>query len=218
MVRDPHAALNGKMVIISKTRKVLAERKKPKNNSRTLILANARELFWKKGYEGTTVREIAQACSFDSGNLYNYFTSKEAILYEILRNDASILASAAKKIQADESLKPIEQLKLLIEMHVKNICTVAFGEALLSDVGLKDLSDVHRQNIISLRDAYDSALSAIIASGIESGDFTYKNEKLARIFIASIIARTGLWFSPAGKLPTKEIANEIFTFVLNGLR
>ena len=210
--------MNRKAITVPRKGKRLAERKKPNRNGRDLILFNARALFWKKGYEGTTVREIADACGFDSGNLYNYFASKEDVLYEILRNGATVLASAARKIQADKSLKPIEQLRLLIEMHVKIICTEAFGEALLSDVGLKDLSDVHRQNIIILRDTYDSALSAIIASGIESGDFTYKNEKLARIFIVSIIARTGLWFSPAGKLSTKEIANEIFTFVLEGLR
>lgn len=53
-------------------------------NRRELILANAAEMFARKGIGATTVREIADAVGVLSGSLYHHFESKDTIVDEIL--------------------------------------------------------------------------------------------------------------------------------------
>jgi AcrR family transcriptional regulator len=48
------------------------------------ILKAARELFARKGYHNTTLEEIAQHAEFGKGTIYNYFGSKEELLYGIM--------------------------------------------------------------------------------------------------------------------------------------
>jgi len=48
------------------------------------ILRAARELFARKGYHNTTLEEIAQHAEFGKGTIYNYFSSKDELLYGIV--------------------------------------------------------------------------------------------------------------------------------------
>lgn len=51
-----------------------------------LILQSARELFANNCFEVVTVDDIAQAAGFSKATLYVFFTSKEDILFNVLRN------------------------------------------------------------------------------------------------------------------------------------
>lgn len=54
-----------------------------KDEIRENILSKAQDLFIKKGYQKTSMKEIADQCGISKSNLYNYFNGKESI-YEIL--------------------------------------------------------------------------------------------------------------------------------------
>jgi len=51
---------------------------------RQLILAESARLFSERGLSATTIREIADAVGLNSGTLYHYFSSKDAIFSEVL--------------------------------------------------------------------------------------------------------------------------------------
>jgi hypothetical protein len=80
------------------------------------------------------------------------------------------------------------------------------------------LSESKLQKVIELRDRYDHILCIVIQRGIDAGEFACTDTKLTAFHIASIIVRTLIWFSPNGRLSFDEIADNIFNFVLNGLR
>jgi TetR/AcrR family transcriptional regulator, cholesterol catabolism regulator len=52
---------------------------------RSELLAIAARLFAARGYNQTTVRDIADEAGILSGSLYHHFSSKEAMLDEIMR-------------------------------------------------------------------------------------------------------------------------------------
>lgn len=60
-----------------------ALRQPPKNN-RDRIVDSAWELFWLRGYHATSIAEIAQLAGLPKGSIYNYFSSKEALLQVVL--------------------------------------------------------------------------------------------------------------------------------------
>ncbi len=181
------------------------------------MLAIAGVLFWKKGYEGTTMRDIARAYRCKPANIYNYFPSKEALLYEILRSQMEWIVSSIKHLENDDQTPPVEQLRFLIEKHASFTLNYAKSSKLLFDVGLDSLSPANRKKIVTLRDTYDRILRKVIRRGIKSGDFARVDEKLAAYSIASMIVRSLIWFSPGGKLSIPEIIDFIKNFALNGL-
>lgn len=51
---------------------------------RAVILQRAAELFSRNGYEGATLRQIAERAGIEAGSIYYYFPSKSALLDEVL--------------------------------------------------------------------------------------------------------------------------------------
>ena len=49
-------------------------------------LKNAMELFWKKGFNGTSTRDLVKATGLATSSIYNTFGSKESLFFETLRH------------------------------------------------------------------------------------------------------------------------------------
>ena len=192
----------------------------PKRGARqkTMILNRTRALFWEKGYQKTSMKDIARVCGFEVSNIYNYFRGKEQLLYDVLREEVAGMVSSLGYLETDDAGNPVEQLRVLIKTHVAFALGYRRTFGLLSDTGLRDLSPAHRKKIIELRDAYDRILCKVIRRGIDTGDFAEIDEKLACNVIASMVVRTRIWFHPEGRLSSEEVADFIAEFALNALR
>ncbi len=94
--------------------------KKPKlyTGLKNKILTKGRLLFWENGYDGTSMKDIAHSCGFEPGNIYNYFKSKEELLYEVLREEMTRAVSAAKHLETDSDSTPTERLRSLIKISI----------------------------------------------------------------------------------------------------
>jgi AcrR family transcriptional regulator len=191
--------------------------KSQKRNQRERMLAYARVLFWEKGYNGTSMRDIAKAYGCRPSNIYNFFPNKEALLYEVLMDEMEHIVKPIRHLENDTSMSPIEQLRLLIENHIKLTLGYRRTSKLLSDTALGNLSRDKRNKVVRFRDTYDRILRRVIQRGIDSGDFADVDVKLAAFSIASMVIRSRIWFSPNGRLSANEFIDFIFKFVLNGL-
>ena len=60
----------------------MAGRGRPRSFDRDAALRTAMELFWERGYEGTSITDLAEAMGIASASLYGAFTSKEALFRE----------------------------------------------------------------------------------------------------------------------------------------
>lgn len=58
--------------------------RRPRSETAGRILAVARELFGRFGYEGTTIKQIADRCNLSDAAVLYHFRSKQAILEAIL--------------------------------------------------------------------------------------------------------------------------------------
>ena len=64
---------------------VLERRQREKEARRQQILDAARDLFFDRGFEGTTIDEIAQRTEISKGAVYLHFPSKEEIYFTLPR-------------------------------------------------------------------------------------------------------------------------------------
>lgn len=94
--------------------------RKPKgegHSRRGEILTAAERIFVEHGYEGATIRKIADEVGLSSTALYMHFPDKGAILQEICRDAFSRLIAANAAV-ADEDAPPIRRLRRMIDGYV----------------------------------------------------------------------------------------------------
>ena len=91
--------------------------------SKNKIIGAALELFAQHGYDGTSVRMIAQNAGIAQGLLYNYFESKEHLLSEIMGLGMGYIAKRFEVIPQDAP--PMEQLEALLRALAVELQTQA---------------------------------------------------------------------------------------------
>ncbi len=95
------------------------ERQKLQREQR--IIAAARRLFDRKGYASTSMEEVADRAGLAVGTLYNYFASKDELLFAISRSDTEPLLAIGERILADPPSDPVEAIASLTEVMVQSI-------------------------------------------------------------------------------------------------
>jgi AcrR family transcriptional regulator len=181
------------------------------------MLESARRLFWEKGYNATSMREIAIAYGCRPANIYNFFSDKEEILFEVLREEMEQIINPIRHLEEDDGTSPFEQLRFVIESHLKVTLSYRRSSGLLFDVALDSLSPDKRKRIVDFRDTYDRIIRKVIRRGIDTGYFPKLDARLAGFMIASMITRTRIWFHPKKGVSVNELADFISRFAFNGL-
>ena len=181
------------------------------------MLEAARRLFWEKGYNTTSMREIAVSYGCRPANIYNFFSDKEEILFEVLREEMEKIINPIKHLEEDDGSSPIEQLKFIIESHLKVTLSYRRSAKLLFDVALDSLSPDKRKKIVEFRDTYDRIIRKVIHRGIDAGHFPEVDVRLAGFMIANMITRTRIWFHSKKGVSVSELSDFIFKFAFNGL-
>ena len=195
------------------------QRKELKSSiKKSWILDRAGMLFWQKGYHGTSMRDIADACDCKAANIYNYFKAKENILFEVIKDITEQAVDSVSHLDDESTASPVQQLRSFIDSHLSVLVQMKKSSVLISDTGLQNLTREHLKVIIELRDKYERIMSKVISRGIESGDFTVKDIKITVYLISSVIIRSTIWFSPKGRLSADEVVDIIFDFVYRGIK
>lgn len=80
---------------------------RPAAFDRDQVVHQVTDLFWKKGYLGTSISDVVEATSLKPGSIYNSFDSKQKLLLEALESYSSnSFARVQQCLQSDEGLMP----------------------------------------------------------------------------------------------------------------
>ncbi|MGH3331527.1 MAG: SACE_7040 family transcriptional regulator [Nocardioidaceae bacterium] len=86
------------------------------SSRREQILATAAEMFAERGFHGVSVADLGAACGISGPALYRHFTSKDAMLAEMLVSISEELLEVGRERVA-ESSGPREALRALVGWH-----------------------------------------------------------------------------------------------------
>ncbi len=92
-------------------------RQREADNRRQEILDAAQRLFWKNGYAGTSIPQIAKEAELAPGTIYLYFPSKEALYVELLMEGYQILHDRLA-VEARRPVPPEEQAARLLDVFL----------------------------------------------------------------------------------------------------
>jgi AcrR family transcriptional regulator len=172
----------------------------------------AAELFFTKGYEAATIREIAQALGIKSASIYYHWDNKETILFDLIRSTMDQLVAGAKSVLDRES-SPDRRLAGLVVHHVV-LHALRPQETTLGETELRSLTGPHLRDALRTRDHYESLVLGVLEEGAGSGLFDVLDLKLTAYSIISQCTNVGIWFRPGGRLSLDEVAAVYANFAL----
>lgn len=180
------------------------------------ILATSQRLFKEKGYASTSVRDIAKALNIEPASLYSHIKTKEDILKITCLEMAERFETAIKEVN-DIYFNAEERIKMAIQFHVE-ILTSNLDAAVVFIRDWRNLSDDVKSEFIQKRNAYEEGIRDIIQAGINEGNFSEIDVKIAALTILSSVNWIVEWYQEDGRLTPKEIAEKLSRFVLTGLK
>jgi AcrR family transcriptional regulator len=78
---------------------VLQKRSRSRDSVRAVLLQAARDVLTKCGYEGLTIRRVAERAEYSLGSVYGYFADKDDLLYTLVRDDFVRLTEQLRAIR-----------------------------------------------------------------------------------------------------------------------
>lgn len=95
---------------------VKERRERERVETRDKILDAARELFINKGYDGVSMRQVADRIEYSATAIYEYFDDKDALFHELCQQDFARLAAVFQNhsMAAD----PIQRLKQIGQTYI----------------------------------------------------------------------------------------------------
>lgn len=184
---------------------------------RTEVLAISAALFARKGFEGTTMREISNTVGILPGSLYHHFTSKEEMLHEIMRPFIRrVLALDSEIISRNES--PTITLGNLVATGLR----VSLGEPAADAILVHDWSYIARTpNFDYLVHDWQTIFqlwAEVLRDGVESGEFSpISNILLVTNLIHEQISSTVYWSQFKPRESIEEVIETHVNLLLQGL-
>ena len=90
-------------------------------DKRSHLIQTAERLFSVKGFEGTSVRDIAEEAGVNIAMISYYFRSKEGLMEALFEKRTEDIKMRVESLLKDDSLSPIEKVDMLIEEHVERV-------------------------------------------------------------------------------------------------
>jgi TetR/AcrR family transcriptional regulator, transcriptional repressor for nem operon len=81
-----------------------------------VVLERATHVFWRRGYAGTSLRDLTQATGLSTAALYNRYADKDGLFVEVLRRYAE--EGLADRLERLPELGPLDAIKAFFEQLV----------------------------------------------------------------------------------------------------
>jgi AcrR family transcriptional regulator len=176
------------------------------------LLAAAAMLFRKKGYAGTTVRDLAAEVGILSGSIFHHFKNKDEILFGVMKEVVSAMNASLEQILALES-DPAEKVRALIENELVFIHGSPGDASAVLVYEWRALSADKQVLILEQRDVYEAMWLDALEEAREAG-LTRIESDVLRQLLHGAVAWSVNWYEPGGALSMEDLIDRTLSLVL----
>lgn len=166
---------------------------------RAVIIDAAARLFRAKGYNGTSLGDIAGEVGIDRATLYYYVSSKEELFDEVVTDVVLGNLAVAERIRDSDDPVP-EKIRRLITDLMQSYVThypflFVYLQENLAHVGEQRQAWSQRMRGVNRR--YEGAIEAIVAEGIADGSLRpVADPRIITYGLMGMVNWTNRWFNP----------------------
>jgi len=176
------------------------------------LLRESARLFREKGYDATSVRDIAAATGLQSGSWVYHFKTKQDILAAVMEQGLQLALERIEAI-AREELPPREHFRALVRTHLDTLLGPGqdFIPVLLYD--WRSLDKPGRGRVIALQKRYEQVWEDVIHQLQRTGDWAMPT-RIDRLLMFGALNWIAQWYRPRGPLNVVQIVAEAEKFFL----
>jgi AcrR family transcriptional regulator len=177
------------------------------------IAANAADLILTKGFNETSMREIANAAGIGKSTLYDYFANKDEIILFMVEDPLADLMDRAKAIiQMEDSAA--ERLRSVMQMHLSFLLEKKAFYLKLS-LEIQRLRVESQQHYQAKRYVYQDLVQGLVEEGIQEGSFRPVNAAMAMKTLISMMTPIVFTTRPVGT--PEEMLEDALDLFFEGL-
>ncbi len=189
----------------SPTRPALRQRYERRHDE--FVRQAARE-FARRGYDQTTMQELAASMGLATGALYHYFASKEQLLHAICDQLMEPLLVAARELVASSGHgEPL--LRQLVRLWVAHVVEHRDHMLVFQQERHVIESDESWRSVRDARKAFERLVAQALAGVTPRVD-----DALALLALLGMVNHTAQWYRPRGALSPEQIADGYVTLLL----
>jgi TetR/AcrR family transcriptional regulator len=191
-------------------------RAKDHDEKRDAILHRAAVVFARDGYDRSSMASLAAECGISKALLYHYHASKEALLFEILRNHLQDLVDAVEEAN-DLRLAPEARLETLV-VALLDAYRDADAEHKVQLQALQLLPEAEQQQLKTL----ERRLVAIFADAVRALEpELFDGTALLKPVTMSLFGMLNwvyMWFREGGPVSREDYGNLATRMLVGGVR
>jgi AcrR family transcriptional regulator len=174
----------------------------------------AARLFAAKGYQGTSLADLAEELGVQKPSLYHHIASKEDLLWEVASEGAVAFHAALDAVPADA--RAVERIRLAFRAHLG----VVAGQLDVATVFVREwrhLEGERRERFLAERRRYEERIRDLFREGVEGSELrTDLDVSTAALLFLSAANWAYTWLRPGGD--TDALADRFFAVLLDGMR
>jgi AcrR family transcriptional regulator len=192
------------------------EKKRPQTDGRAVeVYRTAAKIILQKGFDGTSVSDIANALGITKAGLYHYIRGKTELLYEIMKFgldelDKEVMVPAAAIADAEERLRFMIAAHARLVMDGEGAVTILVDEA-------RALSPAQNRKVTKLKRAYLDAVRATLDELNAQGKLRSVDTTVAAFSIIASCVWLSRWYRSDGALSASQIAEGIADIAFSGV-
>ena len=186
------------------------------------ILAAALDVFAERGLAGARMDDIATKAGVSKGTLYLYFSGKEELFQEAIRDKvARILEGLASATPPGEPVQRLRSFMAAYWVHLRRPQFANMYRLIMAE--LQKFPELVRFYADEVSGRVIGLLTEIIRQGIEAGDFRSSDPAVTARMIVGILVQHTIWsnrrelFPHIGDRTDEDLLDEAETFVLSAL-
>ncbi|KGD66634.1 TetR family transcriptional regulator [Alcanivorax nanhaiticus] len=182
------------------------------DSPRGRLLSAAAHLFRDKGFDRTTVRDIAAAVGIQSGSIFHHFKTKEDILYAVMEEVIHFNTARLQQAVASEATAA-GKLRALIRAELQSIVGDTAEAMTVMVTEWRCLSEDKQRKALALRSIYEQlwldSLSELHQQGVMKTD-----PFILRRLLTGMIGWTPNWFDREGPVSLDDLADIMLARVI----
>lgn len=170
------------------------------------VVLDAARVFAARGYDQTSVPQLATELGLAAGSLYHYFGGKEQLLIAICNEIMDPLLERAAALEA-QSLDPVKHLRALVRIWVAHV--VDHRDHMLvfqQERHVIDHGDQWRQ-VRADRKRFETLVDGALVAVERAGAARFEDRRLALSALLGMVNHTAQWYRPRGRLSPEAIAD-----------
>lgn len=190
--------------------------REPVNHARQEILRTAARLFQERGYDATSMNDVAAALKLSKGGLYHHFQSKDEILFDLMNHAMDI--TQIRVIEPSRKIAdPEERLRMLIRLHIQVVLSVREREITVMLHENHPLPPALRRRINVRKKDYVRFVESVIAEAQKKRQAQgHVSPRAAAFALLGMLNWIYQWYKPEGTLNEEELARQYAAIFFGG--